>query len=95
MRDALTPPDLPIPTQGMTPREVAKLLRVSRDRVRAWIKSGELGAINTAVTRCGKPQFVVLPHHLAEFARSRAAATRAPAPRRKKRTAVVDYFPDL
>ena len=30
--------------RGMTPRELARVLRVSPDRVRAWIASGELGA---------------------------------------------------
>jgi excisionase family DNA binding protein len=83
----------PIP-RGYTPRELARLLRVSPDQIRAWIRSGELGAIDTARVRCGRPQFVVLPEHLAEFTRRRAAAPPRPAPRRRRRTALVDYFPD-
>jgi excisionase family DNA binding protein len=81
--------------RGHTPAELARLLRVSPDRVRAWIKSGELGAIDTATHRCGKPRYVILPHHLAEFERRRAAATPAgkPAPRRRRLVA-VDYYPD-
>jgi excisionase family DNA binding protein len=83
-------------TRGMTPNEVARILRVNSDRVRAWIRNGELGAVNTAPTRCGKPRFVVLPHHLAEFEKRRAAAE-PPAPKRKKRrkqSDFIDYFPD-
>jgi hypothetical protein len=81
--------------RGLTPNEVARLIRVSPDRVRAWIKSGELGAIDTAPHRCGKPRYVILPGHLAEFERRRRAATPAakPAPRRR-RAPVKDYYPD-
>ena len=82
--------------RGYTPAELAKLLRVSPDRIRAWIQTGELGAINTARHRCGRPRYVILPHHVTEFEQRRRAATPAakPAPRRKLRKVAVDYFPD-
>jgi excisionase family DNA binding protein len=83
--------------RGYTPAELARLLRVSADRIRGWIKSGELGALDTALHRCGKPRYVILPHHLAEFERRRCAATPAakPSPRRKRQAVgQVDYFPD-
>jgi hypothetical protein len=80
--------------RGLTPNEVARLLRVNSDRVRSWIKSGQLGAINTADTRCGKPRYVVLPHHLAVFERSHQAADPPRPPQRRKRTTLVDYYPD-
>ncbi len=82
--------------RGYTPAELAHLLRVSPDRVRAWIKSGELQAIDTSPRRCGKPRYVILPGHLAEFERRRRAAAPAakPAPRQRLRTVKVDYFPD-
>jgi hypothetical protein len=58
------------------------------------IKAGELGAIDTARHRCGRPRYVVMPAHLAEFIRRRAAAPPPkPAPR-KKRINFVDFFPD-
>jgi hypothetical protein len=81
--------------RGHTPNELAKLLRVGPDRVRAWIKSGELPAVNVAVARCGKPRFVVLPHQLAEFTRRRAAGTVPKPPKRRRPPAgAVDYYPD-
>ena len=81
--------------RGYTTREVAKLLRVSPDRVRGWIMRGELIAVNTAPIRCGKPRYVILPHHLDEFVRSRqAAAPAAPVRRRRRQAALVDYYPD-
>jgi excisionase family DNA binding protein len=82
------------PARGYTPAELARLLRVSPDRIRAWIRSGELGAVNTAPGRLARPRFVVLPRHLEEWERRRSAGP-APRPqRRRRRTAEVDYFPD-
>jgi hypothetical protein len=81
--------------RGYTPAELARLLRVSPDRVRAWIVAGELTAINTASRRCGRPRFVILPQHLTEFAARRAAAAPKPAPRRRRRQPnMIDYYPD-
>jgi hypothetical protein len=47
-----------------------------------------------AASRCGKPRFIVLPHHLEEF-ESRRRVIPLPKPmRRKRRADAVDYFPD-
>jgi hypothetical protein len=81
-------------TRGYTPNDLARLLRVIADRVRAWIAAGELGAVNTASARCGKPRYVILPHHLTEFERVRSASPAPKATRRKRRTCAVDYYPD-
>jgi excisionase family DNA binding protein len=78
----------------MTPRELAKLLRVSADRVRGWIRSGQLHAIDVATPRCGKSRFIILPHHVSEFERARRAGPAPKSVRRRKRTCFVDYFPD-
>lgn len=82
------------PARGLTPREVGQLLRVSPDRVRAWIASGELGAVNTAPTRSGKPRFVILPHHLTAWEQGRQAARPKPAPRRRRQATARDFYPD-
>jgi excisionase family DNA binding protein len=79
-------------TAGLTLREAARMLRVSPDRIRAWIVAGELGAVNVATTRCGKPRLVILPAHLAEWERRRVSPP--PRPRRRRRTRDVDFYPD-
>jgi excisionase family DNA binding protein len=80
--------------RGYTPRELGRLLRVSPDQVRRWIQSGELGAIDTSRRRCGRPRYVILPHHLAAWERSRLAATPPEPPRRRRQAAgVIDYYP--
>jgi transposase len=85
--------DLPC---GYTPREVAKIIRKSPDWVRAAIERGELGALNLATRRCGRPRYVILPQHLEEFARRRRATTEVqPAPRRRRQAGLIDYYTDM
>ena len=78
---------------GLTTREVARLLRVGTSKVIAWIKAGELVAINTATSLSGRPRYVVLPDAIAEFQKRRTAGPTPKPARRKKRTAMVDYYP--
>jgi hypothetical protein len=69
-------------------------LRVSPDRVRAWIARGELGAINTSEALCGRPRYVILPHHLAAFEQRHQAAPPPKPARRKRQQGATDYYPD-
>jgi excisionase family DNA binding protein len=80
--------------RGLTPSEVARLLRISPDRVRAMIARGELGAVNTSPNRCGRCRYVVLPHHLAEWERSRQVVPPPKTPPRRRRPGRIDHFPD-
>ena len=80
--------------RGLTPRELAAVLRVSPDKVLHWIKSGELRALNTASARCRKPRFVILPGHLEEFERRRLVAPAPKQARQRKKSTGVDYYPD-
>jgi excisionase family DNA binding protein len=82
-------------TAGFTVADVAARFRVSADKVRAWIRRGELRATNTADRRCRRPRFVISPSALADFERRRAATTpESPKPPRRKRTNAVDFYPD-
>jgi hypothetical protein len=84
------PPDT---TRGLTVADVARRYRVGEDKVRAWIRRGELAAINTAAVLCGRPRWVVTHDALAAFEARRAGGT-PPKPRRKRKPPVKDYYPD-
>lgn len=81
-------------SRGYTPNELARLLRVSPERVRGWIRSGELPAIDTGAVRCGRPRYIILPHHLAEWERGRRVSPPPKPQRRRRRQVLVDYYPD-
>jgi hypothetical protein len=80
--------------RGLTVADLARRFRVSPDRVRRWIASGQLHAINRRDTRAGRPSYVVTAEALAAFEKHRAAAPSGrPRRRHRKRTARVDYYP--
>jgi transposase len=79
---------------GYTVADIAARYRVGEDRVRGWIARGELRAINRRDTRSGRPSWVIPLEALAEFEQSRTVAPPPKPPRRRKQTALVDYFPD-
>ena len=80
---------------GLTVRDIALRYRVGPDKVRTWIKRGELPAINTAMAVCGKPRWVITPEDLATFENGRRATPSPKSPlRRKRRSEIVDYYPD-
>ncbi len=80
---------------GLTVREVARRYRVSPDRVRAWIRRGELAALNTADVRSRKPRLVVMPEALERFERGRVATAPPAPPKRKRQPGRIDFFPGL
>jgi excisionase family DNA binding protein len=80
--------------RGYTPRELASYLRVGKDKILTWIRRGELGAVLTASNRGGRPRYIILPHHIREWERSRLAGP-PPKPSHRRRPAnLVDYYPD-
>jgi excisionase family DNA binding protein len=86
---------VPSDTQaGYTTADIARRYRVSEDKVRRWITSGELRAINTSSTRCGRPRYVVSVDALAAFEAGRSAAPPPKPKRRRRQGALVDYYPD-
>jgi len=76
-----------IPVRGLTVPEAAKLLRVSRDKIRTWIRDGRLRAINTTPDQL-RERYIVLPEWIAALARPKEK----PAPRRRQ--ARKHYFDD-
>jgi transposase len=81
--------------RGLTVRDVARRYRVGQDKVRAWIRRAELRAINTATVLCGKPRWVIPPDALVEFEKRRAGGPQAKPIRHRKRSPMVDYYPDV
>jgi len=65
----------------MTPREIAKLLRVSPDKALGWIRRGKLKAVN--VSDSFRPRFRVSREDLDVFLKAREV--QPPPPRQKRK----------
>jgi hypothetical protein len=68
---------------------------VSEDKIRRWIATGELKAVNTATVLCGRPRWVIPAGALAEFEKVRSGGLPPkPQRRQKRRPGFVDYYAD-
>jgi hypothetical protein len=79
--------------RALTPPQVAAQYGIHADKVLAWIRTGELRAVNVAIRPNGKrARWRIDPADLALF---EAGRTRQPTPkirRRKKLADVIEFF---
>lgn len=74
--------------ETLSPPEYASRLGVKVERIHAWIKSGELMAINVSDSS-RRPLWRISPEAIAAFEDARTAKPPAPKPRRKRLRAGV------
>jgi len=80
-------------TDTLTAPEVARRLRVSPDKIVAWIKAGELQGFNVALRRNGRPRYRISLDALLDFERRRAGADSQPSARRRQSSiSTIEYF---
>ena len=83
------------PVPGLTVADVTRRLRVGEDRMRGWIRCGELAAVNRRDIRCARPCWVITPEAVTDFERGRQAATpNAPKPKRRRKASQIVFYPD-
>ena len=78
----------------LTPPRVAELLGVNETKVLAWIRAGELGAVNVALRKGRRPRWRVAQADLEAFLARRSATPPAQVTRRRRRTLfdVIEFF---
>ena len=77
--------------QTLTPPMVARRLRVKPEKVVAWVRSGQLRALN--VSNGTRPRYRIDPADLAIFEKRRAVVAPAkPSRRRRRSTNVIQFF---
>lgn len=76
--------------QYLTPPAIAKQLHVDVARVRAWIRRGELRAVDLSEPGTTRPRFRVAPQWLDEFLGGKSVV--APPKRRRKRKDDFRYY---
>ena len=77
----------------LTPPELARRYGVKPDKILAWIRSGELRAINLVERPGGRPRWKISEADLLIFEQRRAATGPAPRTRRRRKDpAVIEFF---
>lgn len=87
-------PEAPGRRQKVTPPELARAWGISPEKVLAWIRSGELRAVNAATRVGGRSRFLIDLDDVEAFEQRRAGIARPvkqSAPRRRQ-TDVTEYF---
>jgi hypothetical protein len=82
-----------LPAHGYTVADLCRRWRVGADKVRAFLRRGELVGVNVASRLSAKPQWRITPESVERFEQRRTSAPMTPAPRRRRR-AERDYYPD-
>ncbi len=80
--------------QGFTVAELCRRWRVGGDKVRAFLRRGELVGVNVAANLSARPQWRVTPESVQSFEQRRSSAPPPKPPRRRRRTELVDYYAD-
>jgi hypothetical protein len=75
-------------------RGFARYYRIGEGKVRAWIRTGELVAVNVSSSP-GKPQWRITARSIEQFERRRSSAPLPKAPRRRRVPDEIDFLPDL
>ena len=71
--------------RNLTPPQIAEQFGVAVEKVIAWIKSGELAALNLANRGCHRPRYSITPDALDAFKRSRQVIPQTVSPTRRVR----------
>jgi len=71
-------------TDKLTPPQVARVLGVSPETVRGWIRSGELKAVNLADPQSPRPRYRIERDALTSFATGRETIAPTPNPQRQQ-----------
>lgn len=74
--------------------QIAERFGVKPEKIVAWIRTGELRAMNVAQRAGGRPRYRINPADLADFENRRAIiSTTKPAPRKRRHDGdVIQFF---
>jgi hypothetical protein len=87
-------PPVDTPPSGYTVADLCRRWRIGADKVRGFLRRGELVGVNVASSLCGKPQWRITAESVEQFENRRTSAPPPRPARRSRRSVVVDYYPD-
>lgn len=75
-----------------TPPQIAKRLQVSEDTVRAWIRTGELPAVNFAGPKATRPRYRITEEGLATLMNRKSVENRPQPVRQEARAPLPKVY---
>ena len=79
---------------GYRVEDLCQRWKIGADKIRAFLRRGELLAVNVAANLSGRPQWRITPESVEAFEQRRSSAPPPKPPRRKRgQKGVVDYYP--
>jgi hypothetical protein len=82
------------PARGFSVRDLARRWRIGEDKVRLFLRRGELVGVNVAANLAGKPQWRITAESVEKFEQRRTSAPPPKPVRRRRRREMIDYYPD-
>jgi excisionase family DNA binding protein len=79
---------------ALTPPQVARLLAVKADKVVAWVRAGELAAVDVRGPGATRPRWRILPDSLEAFFKRRSAQPMPVQSARRRNTAAPNPIGD-
>jgi hypothetical protein len=90
----MSPAESPPALSGYTVADLVRRWRIGEDKVRGFLRRGELVGVNVATSPAGRPQWRITPESVAAFERRRSSAPAPKPARRRKSITLVDFYPD-
>jgi hypothetical protein len=79
---------------GYSVADLCRRWKVGPDKVRSFLRRGELIAVNLAASLSGKPLWRITRESVKTFEQRRTSAPPPRPARRKKKAAAIDFYPD-
>src|SRR5712692_2208597 len=83
-----------VATQGFSVADLCRRWKIGADKIRAFLRRGDLVGINVATNLSGRPQWRITRESVELFERRRSSAPAERPQRRRRRPQLVDYYPD-
>lgn len=80
--------------QGFSVADLCLRWKIGADKIRSFLRRGELVGVNLASNLSAKPQWRITRESVEAFERRRSSAPPPKLIRRRRRLAKVDYYPD-
>jgi hypothetical protein len=74
--------------------DLCRRWQIGADKIRGFLRRGELVGVNVASSLCGKPQWRITAESVEQFEKKRTSALPPKPQRRRRPPALIDYYPD-